>query len=35
MSEKFRFRGHLEEQHGKRAQTLLKSERQRLYYIYW
>ena len=26
MSKKFRFRGHFEKQHGKRAQTLFKSE---------
>ena len=35
MSKKSRFRGLIEEQHGKRAQTLLKSAPQHFYYIYW
>ena len=34
MSKNFRFRGLLEKQHGKRVQTLLKSERQQLYHLY-
>ena len=35
MSKKCRFRGTFEKQHGKRAQTLLKSQRQHFYHIYW
>ena len=35
ISKKSRFRGSFENQHGKRAQTLLKFERQPLYHIYW
>ena len=35
MSKKSRFRGTFEKQHGKWAQTLLKSERKDLYQIYW
>ena len=35
MSKKSRFRGFIEEQHGKRAQTLLKSAPQHFYHIYW
>ena len=34
MSKKFCLRGPLDKQHGKRAQTLLESERQRLYHIF-
>ena len=34
MSKKSRFRGPSEEQHGKRVQTLLKSERQHIYHIH-
>ena len=34
MSKNFFFRGLLEKQHGKRVQTLLKSERQQLYHLY-
>ena len=29
------FRGPFEKQHGKRVQTLLKSERKHFYHIYW
>ena len=35
MSNKSRFRGHFEKQHDKLAKTLLKSERQHFYHIYW
>ena len=35
MSKKYRFRQPFEKQYCKRAQTLLKSERQHFYYIYW
>ena len=35
MSKKSRFRRSFNKQHGKRAQTLLKSESQHLYHIYW
>ena len=35
MSKKPCFRGPLDKWHGKRAETLLKSERQHLYQIYW
>ena len=35
MSKKSPFRGVFDNGHGKRAKTLLKSERQHLYYIYW
>ena len=35
MCKKSRFIGLFEKQHGKRAQTVLKSERQNLYHIYW
>ena len=35
MSKKFRFRRPFDKWHGKRAKTLLKSERQHLYHIYW
>ena len=35
MSKEERFRGPFEEQHGKRAQTLLKFASQHLYRIYW
>ena len=35
MSKKPCFRGPLDKWHGKRAETLLKSERQHLYHIYW
>ena len=35
MSKTSRFRGHFEKQHGKRAQTLLKSQPQHFYQIYW
>ena len=35
MSNNSGFRGPFEKQHGKLAQTLLKSERQSLYHIYW
>ena len=35
MSKKHRFTVPLNEQHGKRAQTLFKSERRHLYHIYW
>ena len=35
ISKKSRFSGSFENQHGKRAQTLLKFERQPLYHIYW
>ena len=34
MSKKSRFRGTFDKWHGKRAETLLKSERQQLYHIY-
>ena len=34
MCKKSRFIGLFEKQHGKRAQTVLKSERQNLYHIY-
>ena len=34
MSEKFRFKGPLHKKHGKRAQTLLQSERRELYHIF-
>ena len=35
MSKKSSFRGAFDNQHGNRAQALLKSERQHLYHIYW
>ena len=35
MSNKSSFRGPFEKGHGKRAKTLLESERQHLYHIYW
>ena len=35
MSKKSQFRGSSDKWHGKRAETLLKSERQQLYHIYW
>ena len=35
MSKKSRFKGPFNKQHGKRAQTLFKSEREHLYDIYW
>ena len=35
MFKKSCFRGPFDKWHGKRAETLLKSERQHLYYIYW
>ena len=35
MSKKSRFRGAFEKQHCKQAQTLLKSELEHLYHIYW
>ena len=35
MSKKRRFTVPFNKQHGKRAQTLLKSERRHLYHIYW
>ena len=35
MSKKSRFRGCFEKQYGKRAQTLLRSPSQHLYYIHW
>ena len=35
MSKKSRFSGLFDKWHGKRAQTLLKSELQHLYHIYW
>ena len=35
MSEKVRFRGPLDKQHGKRADALLKSESQHLYPNHW
>ena len=35
MSKKSRFRGAFDKWHVKRAETLLKSERQHLYHIYW
>ena len=35
MSKQFRFRRLFEKEHSKRAQTLMKSERQHLYHIYW
>ena len=35
MCKKSRFIGLFEKQHGKRVQTVLKSERQNLYHIYW
>ena len=35
MSKKSHFRGSFDNQHGKRAQTLLKSETQHLYHIHW
>ena len=35
MSKKSRFRGCFDKQHGKRAQTLLKSPSQRRYHIHW
>ena len=35
MSKKSCFRGPFNKKHGKRAETLLKSERQHLYHIYW
>ena len=35
MSKKFRFKGLFDKWHGKRVETLLKSERQHLYHIYW
>ena len=35
MYKKFRFRGQLDKQQGKRTQTLLKSPSQHLYHIHW
>ena len=35
MSKRSRFRGPFDKWHGKRAETLLKSERPHLYHIYW
>ena len=35
MSKKFCFTNLLEKEHGKRAKTLLKSKRQRIYHKYW
>ena len=35
MSKKSRFRGPFEKWHGKRAETLLKSDSQHLYHTYW
>ena len=35
MSKKLRFRGNFHKYHGKWAKTLLKSQRQHLYNIYW
>ena len=35
MCKKPKFIGLFEKQHGKRVQTVLKSERQNLYHIYW
>ena len=35
MSKKSRFRGPFEKYHGKRSETLLKSEREKIYHIYW
>ena len=35
MPKKFRFKGSLEKQHGKCAETLLKCQGQLLYHIYW
>ena len=35
MSKTSRFRGPIDKQHKKMAQTLFKSEQQRLYHIYW
>ena len=35
MCKKFHFRGPFDKWHGKRARTLLKSEPQHLYHIYW
>ena len=35
MSQKPRFRGPFDKWHDKRAETLLKSERQHIYHIYW
>ena len=35
ISKKYRFRVPLEKQHGKQAQTLLKSERRLVYHFYW
>ena len=34
LSKKFRFRGPFDKQHGKRVETLLKSERQHFYHMY-
>ena len=35
MSEKSRFKGSFDKQHGKRVQTLLRSGQQHRYHIYW
>ena len=35
MSKKPRFRGPFDKEHGKRAETLLKSEQEHVYHIYW
>ena len=35
MSKKSHFRGSFDNQHGKRAETLVKSERKHLHHIYW
>ena len=35
ISKKCRFRAPFNKQHGKRAQTLFKSERQHFYHFYW
>ena len=35
MSKKSRFKGPIDRQHGKRVQTLLRSEQQHCYHIYW
>ena len=35
MSNKSRFKGTFDRQHGKRVQTLLQSKRQHSYHIYW
>ena len=35
MSKKSRFKGPIDRQHGKRAQTLLRPGQQHCYHIYW